>query len=223
MTSQAWNRIAAAAGIAWFVLIFVSLGISRGSQGGAPRTEIADFLADVDPVSFYISAVLELVALLLLVVFAAQLRERLARAGERGVSEPLAAVAFGAVLLYAAAFAVRLGLLDGVVRRADEGLDATTAAALFDAAKALAWVAMTSIALFLAATAVVVLTTRAMPRWLGWSAAVLAAALVPSLPLYPTDFPQVPGSLFSVWVVAAAVLMWRSQEPGRAPQTTAVT
>ena len=61
-------------------------------------------------------------------------------------------------------------------------------------------------AVFLAATAAVVLRTAALPRWLGWSAAVIAIAF-PATLWSPNDAAQIPHLLLDLWMLAASVTL----------------
>ena len=63
-------------------------------------------------------------------------------------------------------------------------------------------------AALLAATAVVVLSTGALPRWLGWSAAVLSPALLVGV-AFATSFGFVPYLLTALWIVATSIVLIR--------------
>ena len=67
------------------------------------------------------------------------------------------------------------------------------------------------LAVFLAATAVVVLRHAALPRWLGWFAALVAIVFPPTLP-FPNDLPDLPVMLLVLWVVSASVVLLRRRE-----------
>ena len=67
-------------------------------------------------------------------------------------------------------------------------------------------------AVFLGATAAVVLRTGALPHWLGWSAAVIAIAF-PATLWSPTDAAQIPHLLIDLWILAASLLLIRRREP----------
>jgi hypothetical protein len=66
---------------------------------------------------------------------------------------------------------------------------------------------MYPLALLLAAVAVITLRTRALPRWLGYGAAVTAAALAVNAGfLHATIVPAF--LLFAVWTLATSVVLF---------------
>jgi hypothetical protein len=92
--------------------------------------------------------------------------------------------------------------------RAQEGLDSQLVAALLDmngASFVLTWAIDAAL---LAATAVVVLCTGPLPRWLGWSAAVLSPALLVGV-AFATSFGFVPVELSALWIVATSIVLIR--------------
>jgi hypothetical protein len=79
--------------------------------------------------------------------------------------------------------------------------------------------ATTALAILLAANAVVVLRSGALPRWLGWSATVLSPALLVGV-AFATSFGFVPYVLSMVWIVATSiVLIRRAGGPPRTKKT----
>jgi hypothetical protein len=83
-----------------------------------------------------------------------------------------------------------------------------------------------TLAILLSATAMVVIRTRALPRWLGWAAAVLAPALLVSVWMgvaLAVDFP-VPFLLTLLWIVlVSGILSWRAGQPLSATRASSVT
>ncbi len=65
------------------------------------------------------------------------------------------------------------------------------------------------LAVFLAATAVAVIRTGALPRWLGWIAAVLTVGLLAGLAMLPSGWAFLPFSLCLLWFIAASVALIR--------------
>jgi hypothetical protein len=79
--------------------------------------------------------------------------------------------------------------------------------ALQDVANTATVVSMYPLALLLAAVAVIVLRTRALPRWLGYGSAVTATALAVNAGfLYATVVPAF--LLFALWTLAASVVLF---------------
>lgn len=69
-------------------------------------------------------------------------------------------------------------------------------------------------ALFLAVTAAVALGTRILPRWLGWSAAVISVASLAAVAAPTGGFAELPAFLFLIWIVAVSVVLMRhADEP----------
>ena len=62
-------------------------------------------------------------------------------------------------------------------------------------------------AVFFAATAAVVLAKRVLPRWLGWTAALVAVLDLAAVGLPASPLAQFPGVLLLLWVLAASVLL----------------
>jgi len=57
-----------------------------------------------------------------------------------------------------------------------------------------------------------VLRTEVLPRWLGWFAAILAAASIVAVPIATTEVAQIPVPLRAVWVVAVSVVLISRRE-----------
>ena len=92
--------------------------------------------------------------------------------------------------------------------RAQEGLNSQLVAALLDM-NGVSFVLTWAIdAVWLAATAVVVLCTGPLLRWLGWSAAVLSPALLVGV-AFATSFGFVPYVLTTLWIVATSIVLIR--------------
>lgn len=90
--------------------------------------------------------------------------------------------------------------------------------ALQDIANAATVISMYPLALLLAAVAVITLRTSALPRWLGYGAAVTAAALAINAGfLYATIVPAL--LLFAIWTLATSVVLF-VKAPSRAVHVT---
>ena len=69
-------------------------------------------------------------------------------------------------------------------------------------------------ALFLGATATVVLRRHALPGWLAWSAAAIALANLAGLAVPTADIGQIASTIFPPWIlVTSIVLLRRPEEP----------
>src|SRR5215203_211654 len=211
MSERIWTRIAAAGGI-FFVVLTVLGNDVLGSGGEVPGmtatgAQIGAYLRTHPPTAQTWAALyIELLGILAFVFFLGSLWGVLRRAeGEHG---PFSAIAFGAGLV---SVGVKIASFPAVIAafyRGQEGLDSQLVAALLDMNGASFVLTWTIDAVLLAATAVVVLRTGALPRWLGWSAAVLSPALLVGV-AFATSFGFVPHVLTTLWIVATSIVLIR--------------
>lgn len=213
-TSERWERIGAATGIANVLLTFVGFGLIVAAAGAtdlaSTREEIVRHFADPAPALLWVGGFLEWVGILLFVPFAA----RLAAGFRNGVADWLPATVLGAGTLFAATGIVSLSAGATAYLHAGGDLEPGVAVALAHVrsfAFALGWGVG---ALFLAACATLVLTRGVLPRWLGWAAAVLALALLGGVAAPKAEFAQTPPMLMALWILAASVALLRG---GRRP------
>ena len=211
MSDRIWARIAAAGGI--FYVVLTTLGNDVLGHGGetpsltASAAQIGAYVSTHPPTALTWAALyIELLGILAFVFFLGSLWSVLRRAeGERG---PFSAIAFGAGLV---SVGVKIASLPAVIAafyRGQEGMDPQLAAALIDMNEVSFVLTWAIDAVLLAATAVVVLHTGALPRWLGWSAAVLSPALLVGV-AFATSFGFVPYGLTMVWIVATSIVLIR--------------
>jgi hypothetical protein len=223
MACRIIDRLGGACGLLAVALIVLGndvLGVNPGARDlTASRAEIAQYV-DAHPLTagHWAGFYLQVVAVLLLMVFFGRLWGVLRRA--EGASGWLSTVAFGGGALYVALQLAALPAAVAAFSRADEGFDPQLVAALIDisnVAWALGWALW---ALVLGATAVVVLQTGVLPRWLGWTAAGIAPALLVGLARATAGPAVIPWVLTLGWlVVVSLVLMIRAGplRPARAP------
>jgi hypothetical protein len=222
MFDRIWTRIAAAGGIFFVVLTLLGNDV-LGSGGEAPgmtasAAQIGAYVRAHPPtVLSWAALYIELVGILAFVFFLGSLWGVLRRAeGERS---PFSAIAFGAGLVLVSVKIASFPAAIAAFHRGQEGMDPQLAAALFDMNEVSFVLTWAIVAVLLAATAVVVLRSGALPRWLGWSAAVLSPALLVGV-AFATSFGFVPYVLSMVWIVATSiVLIRRAGGPPRAKKT----
>jgi hypothetical protein len=165
-----------------------------------------------------ITWMVELIGLLAFPVFVATLAWTLHRAERTGTWLPAAVLSFGLL-----SSAIKLGSgapMLALVLRADTIPD-DLAAALVDMngmAFVLTWAADAGM---LAAAAAVILTTRCLPRWLGWWAATTAPLLLAGIPLAMTGPPFF--LLALIWFLATGIAMARRGAPNPLNTTHAHT
>lgn len=196
MAERLWQRLGAACGILYVVLLFGPSSI--GSD--AP-----------------IILVLELISLLLFIPFLAYLWSVLRRGeGEGGW---LSATAFGAGLV---SIAIKLGSIGPGFAAQQAGLNPQLHEAL-DKMNSVAFIAtMLPLSVLMAAVAIVALRTRVLPWWLGWMAAITAPALLVNGMFLDAEFGPA-FLMFLLWVaIASVVLILRAGEPRPAERDTHV-
>jgi hypothetical protein len=99
--------------------------------------------------------------------------------------------------------------------RVSEGLDPQLARLAFDMGNmtfASAWVALGSFAL---ATGWALLSSRMLPRWLGWWAVAAGVCLIAARAVWTTPFWFLGYALFWLWVIALCVLLLRRASHAR--------
>lgn len=209
MNERFWARLAASCGALAVILIAVGNEVSK-IGGGSPGVHDSpqDYLSALGrPTPLLIGGFLIVLGACLFVPFFASLSDTLRRSA--GAGDVLPAVVFGGglvtatVSLAAAAPVVAAGIL------ADDGqLSPELAKALSLMNGGLFVVTWTTSAIYVAATAVLVLRTRALPRFIGWSAAILAPALlVGSVAVWKYDAGFVPWLLTLIWLIATSIAL----------------
>jgi hypothetical protein len=214
MSDRLLERMGAACGILYVVLSILGNEV-LGGAGGGPETG-----ASAETIGAYYSSLpapgvmdwtalsLVVLALLCFMVFVVYLSSVLRRAEGEGGWLSTAALSGGLLTV-----AVNLGgippSLAALLIRMYEGLDPQVAAALFyvsDGAHILVWVPTTFL---FAPSAIVVIHTRVLPRWLGWAAAVIAVGLPVNLVFAALGFaPPVFLLLNLIWIIAVSVVLF---------------
>ncbi|UZX02184.1 DUF4386 family protein [Arthrobacter sp. CDRTa11] len=215
------DRWTAAAGLVFTALVVASIFTPEVPSGDSPAEDIAAQLA-AEGTGHRLSLLLGLIADIAFLVFLAGLWSRLRRwEGQAGMFAALvltAGTAVGALMLVSGGLHLVLiqyasgGQSDPAVLPALAVLNQWVGAAILPP----------SIAMFLGA-AVAILTTRALPRWLGWVAAATALLqLIALAGVFQTTIEGVVGIaafvgflLFMVWVLATSVVLLI--RPGRQP------
>jgi hypothetical protein len=212
MSDRLWLRLGAACGIVYTMLLIVGNEV-LGPGDSAPaifaaRPEIAAWVANTPQTGLHrIGGYLELLALLLFVFFLGSLWSVLRRA--ESDSGWLATVAFAGGLLSIAIKIASLPAALAAFGRAGEGFDPQLIAALIDMNNIAFVLTWATNALLLGATAIVVIRTSALPRWLGWSAALIALGLLVAVTMPAADGAFFPMLLFLLWVPATGVALIR--------------
>jgi hypothetical protein len=225
MNGRSGLRLGAAAGILYAVLVVAGFVVGAVSTGGPLATiDSSDevILAQLERPSSvwaWVGIYLMVIGSLLFVVFGARLWTTLRRAeGEPGLAS---AAAFGSGILYVGITLMSLVFIGAKRLAAGRDVEIELARVVHTLNVGTYMASWGAAALFLATAATVVLATRALPAWLGWSAGALAVALLLAMAV-PTFGPApMPAFLFVLWVLAAAIVLLRrsSDLPERTPVT----
>ena len=191
MSEQLWQRLGAACGIVYVVLL-----ISGGSIGD-PDIRIVFFV--------------EMLAFLFFLFFLGNLWSALRRA--EGGSRWLSATAFGAGLMSVTIKVASAAPVLAARYRAGDGLDPQLARTLQDINDASFYLSFFPLAVLLAAFAMVAIRSGALPKWLGWIAAAVGLAFIVGGMSGSADLQSewagLPMILFTFWVIAASVVLIR--------------
>jgi hypothetical protein len=187
MSERLWQRLGAVCGILYVVLLFGPSSTGSDAQ---------------------IVIVLELISLLLFIPFLGYLWSVLRQAESEGGW--LSATVFGAGLVN---ITIKLGSIGPGLAAQQAGLNPQLHAAL-DKMNSVAYIAtMLPLSVLMAAAAIVILRTRALPRWLGWMAALIAPTLLVNGMFLDAEFGPA-FLLFLLWTaIASVVLVLRAGEP----------
>lgn len=206
MTDRTLNRIGASAGIAFIVVALAGLIIHGYPERGATGKKIAEWAATTDATRFELGVYVEAIGFLLLLAFAARVWSILRRAeGEGGW---LSVVALGGALLYVGMVLPINEMYTAILKGGKEGADPSTLAALRDVAQFTYERSFLFLGVFFAGTAAVLLRTPALPRWVGWSAALFALGL-----LAPNPVSAAAGNGSLLWIFAVSAYLIVKPEP----------
>jgi len=166
---------------------------------GASGKEIAHWATTTDGSRFAFGIYVEALGILLFLPFAAWLCS-VARSAEDG-SGWLATAGFGAATLYVGISIMDNGIWSSLLDGSRHGTDPQTLASIRDIAEYIFHGTFLFVGLFLVSTGYVLFRSRALPRWMGASAAVIGLGLlVPSLADFTTP-------LFWLWTVVVSLYL----------------
>lgn len=215
MSDQPWLRLGAAAGILHVVLQFVGFGIVGASVGAladlsSPDREIVRAFEHPSATGVWVGLYLGVLAFLLFAVFTARLSTTLRRA--EGDAGWMSTAVFGSGILYIALSLMSLGFIGVGRRAAGHGIDVGLARVLTDLTSGIHAITWGVAALFLMLTATVVLRTRALPRWTGWSAGATAVALLLAMAAPASELAPIVAFLLPLWVLSTAITLLRRSD-----------
>lgn len=216
------DRLGAAAGIIWIVLLIVSFALI----GEAPETEdssaeeiAAHFTENKD--SIIAGVLVQSLALVALLYFAGYLRRVLRAAeGEGGV---LATVALAGAIVLAVGAAID-STLSAALAESAENVDPVAIQALQALWENDFVPFLVGMVTFLSATGLSIIRHRALPSWLGWVPLVLVVSFLIAGITEIEAFWAIFGFGTALWVlVLSGILVARAGRPGKpAERTTAI-
>jgi hypothetical protein len=205
------TRLGAAAGLAAVVLIAIGFALLAAADAtlSSSDSSVVSYFTEADVSRTVAGGLAGIVGLLLLVPFVAMLTSRVSGPGAAGVL--LAPTARTALTVY-----VTLSLAPGMAAGAADlwqahsrTADVAIITALNDLRALSYFVALLPFALFLVTVGVAGNATRGLPRWAGWSAIVLGAALAAGIPAASTGLTDIVALLGLLWIPVVAVHLLR--------------
>lgn len=209
------DRVGGASGILGLVLSiggFALIGAAGFAlEPGASTRDVAAAVSDGNPSLALAGLYLDTLGSLLFVVFAACLGSRLRRTESEPGWVPLAA--FGAALAMITAALGDKATYYAVFSRADTGLDANVAAALYDTSVGFFTLVGALSGLFLLLTGVATLRTGALPTWLGRAGVAVGVAAIASAAVPEGSAGQMVFPFVALWMVAVSIALLRVRPP----------
>jgi hypothetical protein len=207
MSDRGWARLGAAGGAAFVLLSLVgSGGGGEGPSIDASRAEIGRYFSTAPTSGSFTAAgpLLELVAMLTLLVFWSHVSAVLRQAeGDAGwLSRVVYGAGVGSVVLKVSSFPAAYALHT----RSGKGVDPALLAALYDMNNAAFVLGWTLSGLALLAAGAGALGTRALPRPIAYSAAVVGGALLVAVP-FSNGAGVIAFLAFLVWLLTTSVAM----------------
>jgi hypothetical protein len=207
MRERSGARLAASCGAMSVVLLIVGNEVAKIGGGSPALHDSPRAWADAvgTPAASIVGAFVVAVGLCLLVPFVAGLADMLRRQdGRDGI---LASLVVGGGLLTAAVGLAAVAPLAAAGVLADDGqLEPVLAKALGLMNASLFVVMWTTTAIYVGAAAALVLRTRALPRFVGWTGALLSPALlVGSLAVWEYEAAFLAWALTLLWIIATSI------------------
>ncbi len=192
-------RVAAALGLLSIILSLVGFVIHGYPDMGASGREIADWATTMNQQQFGIGIYIEALGYLLFLPFAAWLCT-VARDAEEDFGW-LATAGFGAAALYVGISIADNGIWSSLFDGARHGADPQTLASIRDIAEYIFQGTLLFCGMFFVPTGYVLFRSRALPRWVGATAAVIGLGLlVPPLA-------DIPALLVWIWTVVVSLYL----------------
>jgi hypothetical protein len=206
ISERASNVVGGICGLVAVALLIGSFPFTGATpEPGASADDVAEYLSR-SSAQTWTGIYLELFGIALLIVFAGRVWAILREA--EGAGGWIATTGFGAALAALTVLLIGDATVMGAAFSAGrDGLDPGVVGGLYT----VQWYSDLSYgavnAVFFAAAAILVLRRRALPRWLGWLALVVAIALVVTVPFGPGTTMEPPHILGFLWIVSVSVVL----------------
>lgn len=206
----AWQRLGKVTGVTGLATVVLFLGAVVGTRDEPlPSARAPEFLAyyrspdtDAGPLRSFLFTV----SLVLFVCFAGALTTLLRRI--EGEAAWRSTIAMGCAVLFIALGLSGVGNESAVTLRADD-LDPQIARYAFDQGQAAFANGRVALGCFAACSGWLIVSTRFLPRWLGWLAVVSGAGLVVTRFGWTDMIWLVPYLMLWLWMILVAVLLLR--------------
>lgn len=211
--TRAWRQLATVTGISGLATLILVLGTASARSGQEPDfdgtpDQVVNFFRSVSTPIADFGSFLGAIGLVLMLWFVVGLALLLSRAEGTPPWRSAIGGASGLVIV----ISTLSGPWEAAAHRADS-LDPQVGLFAFDlgnASFANSWVALGSFAI---CCGWVLVTSAALPRWLGWVAIVAGAGMVLSRAVWTTAIWFGPYALFWLWVIAVCILLLRHRHP----------
>jgi hypothetical protein len=198
MKQAIWRRIGPFTGLLSVALLFTGLSIHGYPDIAPTDTQLAKWLASVDPSSFRLGIYIEALGIVLFVPFAAWLYGHLRRKDSSWLPVAMLAAAAAHVTLTLPINEIYVGLVD----QARKGVDIHLAQTIISVNQE--WFNMTGIVLgaFLLAAGAAIIRGGAMSQWAAWATILIGASQVVTSPI---GLSATPAALLPYgWILAVA-------------------
>jgi hypothetical protein len=206
------TRIGAGLGVASIALVATGFAVAAATETtiASSPDEVAAFYTGAGLAKTLTGGIVEVLGLLLFLPFAAMLTGRVRDGGlSGGLLAPTARMAATVYVTICLAPGMSAGAA-ALWLAHHGGRDPVVLTALNDLRALSYFIALVAFALFLVTVGLAGLGTGLLPRWAGWSALAIGAAIGASLPLAAANLIDVFGLVGLLWVVAVAVHLLRN-------------
>lgn len=211
MSIRAWYRVGAATGLLHVVVVLIGFAVHGATPSvGASTSDLATFVAQAHSTQVWVGNYIEAAGYTLLLPFVGCLYARVRTQEASWSWVPITAVA-AAVGYVAISIGPGIALQEAAVQWGKRGLTPAMVGGISDLADDVFFLSFVPASLFLAAISTAALKIRALPPWLGWSAAVLAVLMLAAGLVSNLANGSSVGTnaflLFALWIIGASIYL----------------